>query len=153
VPADALYLASPDGSGSFNFDDQGAEWGVDDEGMTRGVSLADLDRDGWLDIAKRDLAGNSLLYVSRCGDEGWLTVHLRDPDSMNTYGVGAVVTVTVGDLVHDPHGTGRRHGFRLVAAPRAPLRARHGRPGGYRSTSGGWTGAKTRSRTSRRGSR
>jgi hypothetical protein len=99
VQPDALYLATPDGSGSFTFDDQGVAWGVDDAGMSRGVSLADLDRDGWLDMAKRDLAGNSLLYVSRCGDEGWLTVHLRDPDSMNTYGVGAVVTATVGDLV------------------------------------------------------
>jgi hypothetical protein len=93
---DALYLAAPDGAGGFNYTDVGEEWGVADEGMSRGVALADLDRDGWLDLAKRDLSGDSLLYVSRCGDEGWLEVHLRDPGSMNTYGVGAVVTVTVG---------------------------------------------------------
>ena len=95
---DGVYLASPDGSGGFTYADVAPTWGMADEGMSRGVTLADLDRDGWLDTAKRDLAGESLLYLSRCGDEGWLTVHLRDPGSMNTYGVGAVVTATVGDL-------------------------------------------------------
>ncbi len=95
---DALYLATLDGQGNYAFEDAAEDWGVADAGMTRGVVLADLNRDGWLDIGKRDLLGENMLYISRCGDEGWLTVHLRDPDSKNTYAIGAKVVVTVAGL-------------------------------------------------------
>jgi len=97
---DALYTATPDGSGGYTFVDDGVDWGVNDPFMNRGVVLADLDRDGWLDVGKRDLEGENVLYISECGQEGWLTIHLRQPGTMNLFAIGAKVEVEVaGELM------------------------------------------------------
>jgi hypothetical protein len=92
---DGLYIATPDGAGGYTFVDEAVAWGVNDPFMNRGAVLADLDRDGWLDIGKRDLEGENVLYVSECGQEGWLTIHLRQPGTMNTFAIGAKVEVEV----------------------------------------------------------
>ncbi len=90
---DALFLQQPDGT----FVDAAAEWGVDDDGTGRGFAVADFDGDGWLDLAKRDVAGPSRLYNSRCGDAGWLRIELEHTGSMNRFAVGASVAVIAGD--------------------------------------------------------
>ncbi len=89
---DGLWLQGADG----DFVDAGEEWGIADDGVGRGFVAADLNDDGWLDLFKRDLDGPDLLYLSRCGAEGWLRVQLRDP-GMNHFGIGARVEVTVGE--------------------------------------------------------
>lgn len=86
---DALYLQDPSGA----LVESSAAWGLDDPGAGRGFVLADLNDDGWLDIVKRDIFGAASGMVSRCGEEAWLRVDLRDPGSANTRGVGAVVEV------------------------------------------------------------
>ena len=86
---DALFLQQDDGT----FVDVATEWGIADEGTGRGFVLADLNDDGWLDIAKRELDGPDLLYVSRCGRNHWLRIRLSDPTSLNPLGVGAQVRV------------------------------------------------------------
>ena len=83
---DALYLQTEAG----DFVDVGAEWAVADAGHNRGFVLADLNDDGWLDIAKRDVDGPSKLYLSHCGEASWLRVDLRMP-GMNTRAIGARV--------------------------------------------------------------
>jgi hypothetical protein len=92
---DGLYLniGSPT---SPSFDDVGVEWGVADPGVSRGAILADFNRDGWLDIAKRNLDGPNVVYVSQCGEANWLTLHLRQPGTMNHFAVGAKVEVEAG---------------------------------------------------------
>jgi len=67
--------------------------------MTRGLALADLNGDGWLDLIKRSLDQGNLMYVSRCGSEGWLDVDLHQPGTLNTSAIGAKITVTVGGRV------------------------------------------------------
>jgi hypothetical protein len=89
--ADGVWIQ--DASGMFS--DQGADWGVADPGISRGVVLADLNDDGWLDIIKRILDDDTKMYVSRCGSEGWLRIKLRDQGA-NTHAIGAKVTVTAG---------------------------------------------------------
>jgi hypothetical protein len=94
---DALYLnvGTPT---SPTFDDVGVSWGVADPGVERGGLLVDLNRDGWLDITKRNLDGPNVAYFSVCGDASWLTLHLKQPGTMNTQAVGAKVVVEAGGL-------------------------------------------------------
>jgi enediyne biosynthesis protein E4 len=91
--ADVLYLQSADGS----FQNVAPEWGVDDDMITRGVVLADLNRDGWLDLLKRDMAGPPRIYMARCGAESSMSLRLEGP-APNPFGVGARVQVQAGDL-------------------------------------------------------
>ena len=94
---DALYLNTglPD---EPHFEDRATEYGIADDGVNRGALLADFNQDGWLDIAKRNLNGPNVVYLSRCGTEHFLEVHLRHPGTMNQFGVGAKISVTVGGV-------------------------------------------------------
>ena len=53
--------------------------------------MADVDRDGWLDMVKRQLDGPGVLYRSNCGEAHWAGVRLEHKSSMNRFGIGAVV--------------------------------------------------------------
>lgn len=88
---DALWVQGEDGV----FLDEGASWGVADAGISRGVVLADLNGDGWLDITKRELDGPTPMYLSRCGADHWVRIKLRQ-GGWNTFAVGAKVRVTAG---------------------------------------------------------
>jgi hypothetical protein len=79
------------------FEDVGVAWGIADPGVNRGVVLADFDRDGYLDVAKRNLDGPNVVYLSRCGDANWLLVHLEQPGTMNLDAIGAKVTLEAGE--------------------------------------------------------
>jgi hypothetical protein len=95
---DGLYLN--DGNGDqYAFTDVAEAWGFADPGMSRGAVLLDVNHDGWLDIAKRSLDESSIVYVSRCGAEGWLQVVLKQPGTLNRDAVGARVVVTAGSSV------------------------------------------------------
>lgn len=85
---DGLWIQ--DGAGQFSNEAQ--SWGVADKYVGRGVVLADVNDDGWLDLLKRQLDEPTLMYLSRCGTESWVRVRLRD-DAPNTYGVGAKIRV------------------------------------------------------------
>jgi enediyne biosynthesis protein E4 len=74
-------------------------WKMDDSTAGRGLALFDLDGDGWLDIVKRQLDAEDLVYRSRCGDGSWVSIELRDAPP-NVFGVGARVTVEAGPVVH-----------------------------------------------------
>jgi hypothetical protein len=73
------------------FSDQAPEWGFNDVGWGRGLVVADIDRDGWLDMVKRQLDGPGVLYQSNCGTSHWAGVRLEHKSSPNRYGIGAVV--------------------------------------------------------------
>ncbi|MEE2751499.1 MAG: CRTAC1 family protein [Myxococcota bacterium] len=88
---DAIYL-NLDGQ----FMDVASEWGMDDRGLGRGFSVGDLNGDGWLDMVKRELGLPAKVYLSRCGEQSWLKVRLRQPGTANYFGVGAEVRVEAG---------------------------------------------------------
>lgn len=91
---DGLWLQSEDG----RFENVAAtpEWDLDASRVKRGLVVADLNDDGFLDVVKRQLDGPALRYESRCDDSAWLRVVLRQPDQ-NPRAVGARVTATSAD--------------------------------------------------------
>ena len=86
---DGIYLQQPDGT----FMDAASEWGMDDAGIGRGFVVADINRDGSLDLVKRDLNGPGVLYLSECSAAHWLRVELEQPGTANRHAVGATVRI------------------------------------------------------------
>ena len=73
------------------FADTAIAEGVSAPGVTRGLVVADLDRDGCPDLVRRQLGTDLLIDFGGCVG-GWLAVELRQPGP-NPFAVGATVTV------------------------------------------------------------
>ena len=95
VQPDEIYLGQPNGK----YQGVAENWGLDDGFATRGTVIADINTDGYLDIVKREYGGIVVVYLSRCGDQGWLEVEL-DWDTPNRFGIGAEVTVEADGVRH-----------------------------------------------------
>lgn len=91
---DGLWLQSDEG----NFENLAfePEWNMADPVIGRGVMLADINDDGYLDVLKRPLDAPLIQHTSRCGDRAWLRVDVRQTD-LNPYGVGTRITAISPD--------------------------------------------------------
>ena len=98
--------------GGLSFADVGAEWGLDEPGVTHGAVLVDLDRDGDLDIVTNNLNAGASVFENRSAGGHRLLVELRAAGG-NRFGVGARLTVEAG---------GRRQ-VRLVSPTRGYMSA------------------------------
>ncbi|MEC9391158.1 MAG: CRTAC1 family protein [Myxococcota bacterium] len=72
--------------------DRATEWNLSDTTFGRGVSIADLDRDGRPDLVRRPVFGTATIDSPKCTANHWLTIQLRQPKT-NIFGIGAQVTV------------------------------------------------------------
>ena len=81
---DAVYIQE----NNLQFEDRALEWDLNQRGSSRGLVLADLNRDGFLDVMKATLDNEVRVAESRCGDRPWLRVQLRQP-GLNRHAVGA----------------------------------------------------------------
>jgi len=70
---DQAFRGRPDGTFAT------VDWGLSHEGVSRGVLLVDVDRDGWLDVVRRDLEGVIRLDVARCRDRSTVVIELAEP--------------------------------------------------------------------------
>jgi hypothetical protein len=86
---DALFRQLPD-----RWDNVTRDWDQIDTGDGRGLVIADLDGDGWLDYARPDLSGATRVYMGRCGTASWLSVALEQP-GRNPRAIGAVLEARV----------------------------------------------------------
>ena len=91
---------------------------MNDDGVSRGLVLADLNGDGFLDVIKRDLDVGPIRYISRCDDTAWLQVELRQEDA-NRYAVGARVTAISPDGLEQTRWITRARPACSPAAPRS----------------------------------
>jgi hypothetical protein len=69
---DDLFVQNEDGS----FSAVGDEWGFAEKSIGRGMVVADLDRDGWLDLIVKSFDEPAHYFRARCGSEAWLQVTL-----------------------------------------------------------------------------
>ncbi|MEM7127671.1 MAG: CRTAC1 family protein [Chloroflexota bacterium] len=69
------------------------EWALNSIGSGRGMSMADLDRDGDLDIVVNNLRGPSQLFENQLCEGSSLLVDLRWSGSDNTRALGSLVTL------------------------------------------------------------
>ena len=76
--------------------DRADRWNLSDTTYGRGISIADLDRDGRPDLVRRPVFGAATIDSPQCTTNHWLTVQLRQPEQ-NVFGIGAKVTVVTGD--------------------------------------------------------
>lgn len=80
-----------------HFTQAGPEWGVDDSGAGRGLVVADVNGDGWLDLVKRQLGLDpSVVHLARCGENSWIGIRLAQPGTLNRFAIGARIDVWVG---------------------------------------------------------
>ena len=83
--------------GDGTFADVAAAAGVDNDLDGRGIGVADLDRDGRLDLVQTNARQPSLLYRNVSGGTGrWIALRLTGGEGSNRDAVGARVTVRAG---------------------------------------------------------
>ncbi len=75
-----------DGRGGF---DAAPQWGLGSTRSGRGMSMADLDGDGDLDVVVSNLRAPSQVFENRLCGGGALLIDLRLPDTANTHAIGA----------------------------------------------------------------
>lgn len=85
---DGLYLQDHDGG----FVDMGEAWGAAQTGWSRGTVAVDLNRDGAIDLVKRDINGGTTLLLGRPDHDHWIEVAPRRQGVV----VGAIVDVDAG---------------------------------------------------------
>jgi len=73
---DGLFIQDTAG----DFVDRGPAWGFDSTAVGRGLVVADVDGDGWLDVLRPDYRGGPAeLLRQRCGSAAWATVRFDGP--------------------------------------------------------------------------
>lgn len=79
-------------AGKYRFADIGESIGLTDNGQGRGLSVADFDNDGQLDILIVNWVDTPRLYRNTGGENSWLRIEVIGEKS-NRMGVGAFITV------------------------------------------------------------
>ena len=87
----------------LSFREMSQEWGFNQEGISHGMALADLDNDGDLDVVVNNLHGNASLYRN---DSIAPRVAVRlHGDGMNTRGIGARIELKGGPVTQSTEMT------------------------------------------------
>ena len=84
--------------GEWRFADVGAEWGLDELGVSHGAVFCDLDRDGDLDLVTNNLNQEASVYENRTADSHRVVVSLQG-NGKNRFGVGARIGIESGGVL------------------------------------------------------
>lgn len=86
-------------NGDLTFTKENSSWGITIPTFTNGISVADLDNDGDLDIVTNNIDQNAFVYKNNASfmkKNNYLGIKLIGPEGNNN-GVGAKVTVILGN--------------------------------------------------------
>lgn len=84
--------------GNLEFADVGAEWGLDESGVTHGAVVIDLDGDGDLDIVTNNLNAEASVFENRTAGSHRMSVRLHAANG-NHHGVGASIDLEAGGML------------------------------------------------------
>ncbi len=73
------------------------DWGLNDTSSGRGMSMADMNNDGRLDVIINPLNSAAVVYENTLCQGRSIRVALKDNSQANTHAIGAIVYVTIGD--------------------------------------------------------
>jgi len=86
-------------NGNLTFTKMNTEWGLDQKSLSNGAAYADLDNDGDLDLVVNNIEKEAFVYRNNSESRNWqnyLKVKLKG-DNANTFGIGAKVSLKVGN--------------------------------------------------------
>jgi len=90
-------------NGDLTFSDKSSEWGFDDEDVSHGMALADLDNDGDMDMVTNRFNNEATLYENTTTADR-IAVRMKGEFS-NTRGIGAKVKLTGGGVFQEKEVT------------------------------------------------
>ena len=73
------------------------DWGLNDTSSGRGMSMADMNNDGRLDVVLNPLNSPAAVYENTLCNGHSIRIALNDKSQANTHALGAIVYVTIGD--------------------------------------------------------
>ncbi len=88
-------------NGDLTFTKMNADWGMDQKTMSNGAAYADLDNDGDLDLVVNNIEEVAFVYRNNANDlakNNYLKIQLKGSGG-NTFGIGAKVSLNIGDKV------------------------------------------------------
>ncbi|CDF79885.1 ASPIC/UnbV domain-containing protein [Formosa agariphila KMM 3901] len=77
----------------YTFSKVNEDWGISYEGFSNGLSYADLDNDGDLDIVMNNLDDVASVFENKTNNSNYINVTLKG-DSTNTLGLGTKIKIT-----------------------------------------------------------
>ncbi len=90
---DGFWLWDPE---TETYADLAPDLGIDDVGLTHSAVVADVNRDGFLDITVFGIYSGPRLWISSCNANAWLIVHLEMPGTKNIDAIGAEIELWSG---------------------------------------------------------
>ena len=88
--------------GELQFENVSQKWALDETGISMAAAMADLDRDGGLDIVVCNFDRAPSIYRNRSQDGGCVLIQLKGTRS-NRFGIGAKVLVRTENGLHSRH--------------------------------------------------
>jgi hypothetical protein len=97
MPSEPISNYAFQNNRDLTFTDQSSQWGLDFKGFTNGTAIADLDRDGDLDIVVNNLNDKALVFQNNNLNKGHYVQLKFDGPEGNPAGIGVKVMVKAGD--------------------------------------------------------